>query len=62
MSSVEIAPRDTALWINEVVPDGELGAAVDRWLAEIHGLCPSRLELAKLQMTVGKGPVHEVLP
>ncbi|GIH22182.1 hypothetical protein Aph01nite_04920 [Acrocarpospora phusangensis] len=33
--------------INEVVPDGELGVAVGRWLTEIHGLSPRLLETAK---------------
>ena len=34
--------------INEVVPDGELDEAVDRWLAEIHDLSPRYLEISKV--------------
>ncbi len=34
--------------INEVVPDGGLAGAVDRWLAEIHALSPRYLEIAKI--------------
>jgi enoyl-CoA hydratase/carnithine racemase len=33
--------------INEVVPDGALAEAVDRWLAEIHALSPRYLEISK---------------
>jgi 2-ketocyclohexanecarboxyl-CoA hydrolase len=34
--------------VNEVVPDGRLDEAVDRWLAEIHDLSPRYLEIAKV--------------
>lgn len=34
--------------INEVVADGGLHEAVDRWLAEIHQLSPRYLEIAKI--------------
>jgi 2-ketocyclohexanecarboxyl-CoA hydrolase len=34
--------------INEVVPDGSLDGAVDRWLAEIHALSPRYLEISKV--------------
>jgi len=33
--------------VNEVVPDGELEAAVERWLDEIDALSPRYLEIAK---------------
>ncbi|GAA1541225.1 1,4-dihydroxy-2-naphthoyl-CoA synthase [Nocardioides humi] len=34
--------------VNEVVADGELAEAVDRWLGEIHQLSPRYLEIAKV--------------
>lgn len=34
--------------VNEVVPDGDLVEAVDRWLAEIDRLSPRYLEIAKI--------------
>ncbi|CUR58889.1 Naphthoate synthase [metagenome] len=34
--------------VNEVVPDGQLEAAIDRWVAEIHRLSPRYLEIAKI--------------
>ncbi|WP_010144076.1 enoyl-CoA hydratase-related protein [Citricoccus zhacaiensis] len=34
--------------INEVVADGQLDEAVNRWLAEIHQLSPRYLEIAKV--------------
>lgn len=33
--------------INEVVPPGQLGAAVDRWLAELDGCAPVSVTVAK---------------
>jgi enoyl-CoA hydratase/carnithine racemase len=38
--------------VNEVVPDGELDAAVERWLAEIERLSPRYLEIAKVSSNV----------
>lgn len=38
--------------INEVVPDGELDDAVERWLGEIHRLSPRYLEIAKISSNV----------
>jgi 1,4-dihydroxy-2-naphthoyl-CoA synthase len=35
-------------WINEVVADGELDAAVGRWVDELAGMSPRYLEIAKL--------------
>lgn len=34
--------------VNEVVPDGGLTEAVERWLGEIHRLSPRYLEIAKI--------------
>lgn len=34
--------------VNEVVPDGSLVEAVERWLAEIHQLSPRYLEITKI--------------
>jgi 2-ketocyclohexanecarboxyl-CoA hydrolase len=39
-------------WINEVVPDGTLEAAVDRWEQEILALSPRYLEIAKISSNV----------
>lgn len=39
-------------WINEVVADGELDSAVDRWVEEIMGLSPRYLEIAKISSNV----------
>jgi len=38
--------------VNEVVLDGELEPAVDRWLEEIHRLSPRYLEIAKISSNV----------
>lgn len=39
-------------WVNEVVPDGELEAAVDRWVQELLALSPRYLEIAKISSNV----------
>jgi len=39
-------------WINEVVPDGELEAAVERWAGELLALSPRYLEIAKISSNV----------
>lgn len=39
-------------WINEVVPDAELEAAVGRWVDEILALSPRYLEIAKISSNV----------
>lgn len=39
-------------WINEVVPDAELEAAVDRWVDELGAMSPRYLEIAKLSSNV----------
>lgn len=46
-------------WINEVVPDGELEAAVDRWAAEIEEMSPRYLEIAKISSNVWWNAVQE---
>lgn len=38
--------------VNEVVPDGELETAVERWLSEIEGLSPRYLEIAKISSNI----------
>jgi naphthoate synthase len=38
--------------INEVVADGALDQAVDRWLSEIHALSPRYLEIAKISSNI----------
>lgn len=39
-------------WVNEVVPDGELDAAVERWSEELLALSPRYLEIAKISSNV----------
>ena len=39
-------------WVNEVVPDGELEAAVGRWSDELLALSPRYLEIAKISSNV----------
>lgn len=39
-------------WLNEVVPDGELEAAVARWAGELLALSPRYLEIAKISSNV----------
>lgn len=46
-------------WINEVVPDGQLDAAVRRWAEEIHTLSPRYLEIAKISSNVWWNAVRD---
>lgn len=46
-------------WINEVVADGELEAAVNRWADEICALSPRYLEIAKISSNVWWNAVQE---
>jgi enoyl-CoA hydratase/carnithine racemase len=46
-------------WINEVVPDEELEAAVYRWAEEIEQLSPRYLEIAKISSNVWWNAVQE---
>jgi 2-ketocyclohexanecarboxyl-CoA hydrolase len=43
--------RDFGL-VNEVVEDDQLGAAADRWVAELEALSPRYLEIAKISSNV----------
>jgi 2-ketocyclohexanecarboxyl-CoA hydrolase len=46
-------------WINEVVPDGELEPAVDRWVEELMGLSPRYLEITKISSNVWWNAVRD---
>jgi enoyl-CoA hydratase/carnithine racemase len=35
-------------WVNEVVPDGELEDAVERWVSELRALSPRYVEITKI--------------